>query len=97
MGRQQSFAKFLDTQTLISELNKYQERDTKEDDTYVIGIVQVIENTNGFKKGEYALVIGGERDGQRSPERLKESTGIENAERVVFIDCEYFWIRANGD
>lgn len=97
MGRQQSFAKFKDTKTLVTELKKYAERDTSEHWTFVSGVVKLIKNVYGFEKDEYAIVLSGQRYGQRSLQNLKEETGIENAARIIFIDNEYYSAMSNGD
>lgn len=97
MGRQQSFVKFESKEELVNQLKQYEKRETKEDQTYVIGVVKVIKPVSPFVKDELALVLGGERYGQRNPLNLKEETGIENAVHTVAIDCERFWMMANGD
>lgn len=97
MGRQQSFVKFESKEVLVSELKKYDERNNREYQTYVIGVVETIKPIQPFSKGELALVMGGERYGQRNTNNLKEETGIENADHIVFIDCERFVMKSNGD
>lgn len=97
MGRQQSYVKFEDKETLITELKRYDQRDTKDFQTYVIGMVETIKPMHPFAKGELALILGGERYGQRNPVNLKEETGIENAQQIVFIDCPRFVEMANGN
>lgn len=97
MGRQQSFVKFESKEELINQLKRYEQRETKQDQTYVIGVVKVIKPVSPFVKDELALVLGGESYGQRNPLNLKEETGIENALHTVAIDCERFWMMAKGD
>lgn len=89
MGRQQSFIKFKSTDVLKNELIKYQERDIKEDMATVYGVVEVIKSVTPFKKGELAVVVGGERYAQRNAKTVEEELGIGNVQKVVFIDNYY--------
>jgi hypothetical protein len=94
MGRQQSFVKFNNLEVLKNELIKYKDREKINDNAHVIDVVTVIKGTRPFKKGDFALVVGGERWEQRNPMNLKEGLGIENIERIVFIDNEDYVMKA---
>lgn len=97
MGRQQSFVQFENLEILKSEIEKYQQRDTKEDVTYVLGAVKVIKEVYPFSVGDIALILGGERYGQRNEHNLKEETGIENVENIIFIDNELYSGMSEGN
>lgn len=97
MGRQQSFIKFKNKEVLVSEVKKYQERDSSGDQTYLLCANEVIKDIVPFKKGELLLVVGGERHGQRNTHNLKNETGLGNVERIVFIDNERYSEMSDGD
>jgi len=97
MGLQQSYVKFENEKLLLEELKKYVKRDSKGDQTYVLGTVKVLKSMEPFLKGELAIVLGGERHGQRNLMNLKEETGIENAQSITFIDNETYCMLSGGD
>jgi hypothetical protein len=86
MGYQESSVKFENVNTLKNELVRYKFRDRSHDCAHIAGIVRANKNIVPFKKGEFALVITGERYPQRNTINLKEEMGIENAEDIAFID-----------
>lgn len=96
MGRQQSFLKFKDKETLVKEVKRYKYRDISDDIARVYQIVRVIKDVKGFddvpafNKDEFAIVVGGDRYPQRSKKNLKENLGIENVEEIVYIDNVYY-------
>lgn len=86
MGYQESYVKFEDVNTLKNELIRYSFRNRSRDCVHIAGIVKANKNIFPFKKGEYALVVTGDRYPQRSILNLKEEVGIESAQDIAFID-----------
>lgn len=99
MGYQQSFVKFTSKEALKVELKKYRGRDNVKDDARVYGVTKVIKGIQGkdIKKGQLMAIVGGERYAQRSEERILEYMGLEEVDRVIFLDNVDFVDRSNGD
>lgn len=97
MGMQQSLIKFKDKETLVSELKKYVERDTSNNSVYLICVNKVIKDLYPFTEGELILVIGGERFEQRFIQNLKNASGIENIDSIVFVDNPTYLKMSDGD
>ncbi|MEC1780049.1 hypothetical protein [Schinkia azotoformans] len=96
MGRQQSFVKFNDIEVLKQELVNYKNRDKSNDNAQIIGVVEVIKEIHPFNKGDYALIVGGERYEQRNKANLKEGLGINNVDKIVFIDNPNYCLMAQA-
>lgn len=90
MGKQQSFISFENKETLIDQLKKYEQRNSKADQTYVLSICEVQKNIMPFSPKELVVVIGGERYGQRNKQNLREETGITKVKEIAFIDCSLY-------
>lgn len=97
MGYQQSLVKFESEKDLIEELRKYVKRDKTGDQAFVYGINKTLHGIQPFKKGEFSLIIGGERYPQRNKANLKIELGIEKVKEIVFIDNEEYYFLSNGN
>lgn len=94
MGYQQFYLKFNNLKALQNELIIYKKRDKSNDQAKVFCAVEVLKNVAPFKKGEVALVVGGERWEQRNKSNLKEGLGIGQVKEIMFIDNYYFNAKA---